>query len=205
MTALGAGGLILAGGRSTRFGGEKAVAKLGGRPLLAWGLAALAPICEAVAVCARLSSGADALGLALGCEVLTDDPSHPAGPLAGVAAGLAWASKAGFDLLVTLPCDTPLIGTGEIGGLIAALGDAPAAYALTADGPHGLCAVWRTSAAAALSARLAAGDHPSVRSLLDELGAVAARFDDARPFRNINTPTDLAIIQSEVAVSSPPA
>ena len=203
MNALRIAGLVLAGGQSRRFGSEKAVARLEGRPLLAWSLAALAPVCDAVAVCARLSSGADALALALGRQVLTDDPSHPAGPLAGVAAGLAWAAEAGFELLVTLPCDTPLIGIGEIEALIGALGDAPAAYAVTADGPHGLCAVWRTNLDAALSARLSAGDHPPVRFLLDELGAVAAHFDDARPFRNINTPADLAIIQNEVAVASP--
>jgi molybdopterin-guanine dinucleotide biosynthesis protein A len=203
MTALRTGGLILAGGRSARFGSEKAVAKLHGRALLAWGLAALTPICQAVAVSARRGSGADALALALGRQVLADDPSHTAGPLAGVAAGLAWAAKSGFDLLVTFPCDTPLIGACEIDALIAAVGDAPAAYALTPDGPHGLCAVWRTSAAAALSARLNAGDHPPVRSLLGELRAVAAHFDDARPFRNINTPADLAMIQSEVTVASP--
>ena len=187
-------GLILAGGRSTRFGSEKAVAKLHGRALLAWGMAALTPICQAVAVSAPVGSGAETLALTLSHDVLTDDPSHPAGPLAGVAAGLAWASRSGFDLLITLPCDTPLIGTGQIEALIAALGDAPAAYAVTADGPHGLCAVWRCRVAAALAARLNMGDHPPVRSLLDDLGAVAAPFDDARPFRNVNTPADLAVL-----------
>jgi molybdopterin-guanine dinucleotide biosynthesis protein A len=48
--------------------------------------------------------------------------------------------------------------------------------------------------AAALAARLNMGDHPPVRSLLDDLGAVAAPFDDARPFRNVNTPADLAVL-----------
>lgn len=187
-------GQVLAGGRSTRFGGEKAVALLRRKPLMGWCAEALGGLCPTVAINARSGSGAAALARELGFEIVADDPAHPAGPLAGVAAGLKWAGAQGFDGLVTLPCDTPLVGGDELTRLIAALGNSPAAYAVANGRAQGLCAAWRTSLAAALNARLADGDHPAVHRWLDEIGAAPVRFADDARFRNINTREDLAAV-----------
>lgn len=192
-------GLVLAGGRSRRFGVEKAVARLGVRSLLAWGLAALDGVCGPVAVSAAAGGEVAALAVLLGRPVLADDPAHARGPLAGVAAGLAWSAAGGFDALVTLPCDTPLVGAGEIETMIAALGDAPAAYAVSSDGAQGLCAVWRTRLAGDLAAALAGGAHPPVRYFLAKVGARAVPFADARPFANVNRPEDLARLAAALA------
>ncbi len=185
-------GLVLAGGRSSRFGGEKAVARLAGKPLLAWSLAALDAWCAPVAVSAAARSEAAALARSRGMAVLTDHPAHAQGPLAGVTAGLAWAAAGGLGALVTLPCDTPLVGPAEIEALIAALGAAPAAYAVSPEGPQGLCAIWRTRLAGDLAAALAGGAHPPVWDLLAKVGARAVPFEDPHPFANINRPEDLA-------------
>lgn len=183
--------MALAGGRSVRFGSEKALAPLAGRPLLAHVVETLASVCPALAVSARPGGGAAALAASLGLESLPDDPAHPSGPLAGLAAGLAWARRGGFDRLVTLPCDTPLVGKDAILRLLAALGEAPAAYAVTDDGPQPLCAVWRVSLEAELARRLAAGDHPAARAFLAELGAAAVDFGASTSFRNANDPQAL--------------
>ncbi len=192
-------GLVLAGGRSSRFGGEKAVARLTGKPLLAWSLAALAGCRGPVAVSAPPGSEAAALARSRGLAVLADDLAHAQGPLTGVAAGLAWAAAAGFEALVTLPCDTPLVGPAEIEALIAALDDAPAAYAVSPEGSQGLCAVWRTRLAGDLAAALAGGAHPPVRDFLAEIGARPVAFENARPFWNINRPEDLARLAAALA------
>lgn len=184
-------GLVLAGGRSSRFGGEKAVAVLEGRPLLAWSLSALQTCCAAVAVSAAAGSGAEAWARSAGIPVLHDDPGHARGPLAGLAAGLGWAAGEGFNTLATLPCDTPGVGLTHLGPLFEAAVGAPAAFAETADGPHPLCAVWRVSLLPLIAVRLAGGEHPSVRGLLSELGAVSVRFADPSPFRNMNRLADL--------------
>ena len=184
-------GLVLAGGLSRRFGREKATAIWRGRSLLEWSLAALDGGCQSVVVSAPPGSGAEGLALTAGRVVLHDSPGHPRGPLAGLAAGLAWAASEGFDALTTLPCDTPLVSVTEICTLIDALDDADGAHAVTEDGPQGLCAVWRIALAPALTARLAAGHHPPVHRLLAEIGSRPVRFADAAPFRNINTEADL--------------
>jgi molybdopterin-guanine dinucleotide biosynthesis protein A len=190
-----AAGVVLAGGRSSRMGQDKAVQPLGGRPLLAWSLAALDATCVAVAVSAAPGGAAAALGVKLGRPILADHPDHVAGPLAGVAAGLAWARLRGFDLLFNLPCDTPLVRADHFAALFEGLSDHQAAFAVAGDAPQPLCALWRVDLRETLDGALAGGRHPSVRGFLADIGAAAVSFPDAAPFRNVNTPDDLAVLR----------
>ena len=187
-------GVILAGGHSRRFGREKAVAVLGGRSLLDWSLEALQGSCETIAVSAAAGSGAQAWAEGAQLAVLMDDPGHPRGPLSGLAAALIWARAQGFDTLASLPCDTPRVGPRRMQRLAAALGDAPAVYALTPGGPHPLVAIWRTDLAEPLRTCLNAGDHPAVQDYLQEIGAQAWGFDD-QGFENVNRESDLARLE----------
>lgn len=188
------GGLILAGGRSRRFGGEKAVVSFRGRTLLACAREALCA-CAAIAVSAPAQTAAAALARTAGLDLLDDDPSFPAGPLRGVAAGLAWAQRRGFTLLACAPCDAPLAGGAIFERLHAARGEAPAAYAETAQGGEPLFALWRVSLLEPLTAALRAGAHPPIHAFLDSQGALRVRFADARPFANANTPEELAALE----------
>ena len=60
-TASSVVGLVLAGGRSVRFGGEKAVALLDGRPLLVWAAERLRTVCANVAINVRPGTEAEAV------------------------------------------------------------------------------------------------------------------------------------------------
>ena len=181
-------GLVLSGGRSSRFGGEKAAALLDGRPLLLWAVRRLQPVCAEIAVSARPGGEAEALAGAL--PVLHDRAGDPEGPLAGVRAGLDWARGLGARALAVSPCDAPLL-PGDLFQRLAAAGPG-AAVAETADGIQSLCAVWPVSALPVLEAALAGGAHPPVWRLLQEIGAARVRFDDAEAFANLNTREDLA-------------
>lgn len=182
-------GLVLAGGRSSRFGSEKAVAPLNDRTLMEWALDALRPHCDAVAVSARPASGAAGLASRLGLPVLEDAAGAPDGPLAGVAAGLRWALARGADHLATLPCDMPHAPADLVPRLAGARGEAFAAFATTREGPYPLCAVWSVDLLGALESELARG-HPAVRRFLGDVGAVAVPFEDAAAFANLNRPVD---------------
>jgi molybdopterin-guanine dinucleotide biosynthesis protein A len=186
-------GLILAGGRSSRFGSEKAMASLDGQPLIARAFGVLAP-CDRVAVSAAPASGAARWAQALDVTVLSDPPGAPDGPLSGLREGLRWACAQGADLLAVVPCDTPNLPPDLIETLRAALTDSAAvALAETADGLQPLVGLWRcTPALAALEDLMRDGDHPPVRSLLAPLNGVRVRFEDAAQFANANRPEDLA-------------
>ncbi|MEO7027433.1 MAG: molybdenum cofactor guanylyltransferase [Caulobacteraceae bacterium] len=178
-------GLVLAGGRSKRFGSEKAVALFRGRPMLDWSLDALATVCGAVAVSARAESAAADLARGRGLPVLADDPDIPEGPLAGIAAGIAWARNSGFTHLATLPCDAPLVGAEQLRRLIAEAA-ATGAFAVTPDGPQPLIAIWPVAAF-----QRPRGEHPPTRSLLLTLDALPVFYESAAPFTNLNQPAGM--------------
>lgn len=182
--------MVLAGGRSTRFGGEKAVALLDDRPLLVWAVRRLQRACPDVAVNARLGTETEALAILAGLPVLHDAAGDPDGPLAGVKAGLAWASALGARALAVSPCDAPLLPDDLFAQLIGAAGDG-AAMAVTAEGRQPLCSVWPVSALPFLAEALRDGAHPPTWRTLETLGAVQVRFDPPEAFANINTREDL--------------
>jgi molybdenum cofactor guanylyltransferase len=186
-------GLVLAGGRASRFGADKALAELGGRSLFDAALSALGASCARLAVSAPEDAPVAGVAARRGLERLGDPPGAPRGPLAGVLAGLVWARDGGADLLATAPCDTPFLPRDLAPRLAAALGaDDGAAVARAPDGLHPLCGVWRTDRADALAALLTEGRHPPVREVLRLLRGRTVDFEDAAAFFNVNTREDLA-------------
>ena len=183
-------GLLLAGGRSSRFGSEKAVFDLGAGLMMDGPLSALGAVCAATAVSARPGSGAETQARMRGLPCLHDRPGDPEGPLAGLRVGLDWAAAQGAAWLMTAPCDSPGITTAyarDLAGSASSTG--LAAIALSPRGPEPLLAVWPVSLSQErISVELDAGQHPPVRAILEALGA--------RPFAgydglNVNTPADL--------------
>ena len=188
-------GMVIAGGRSSRFGSEKAIALLAGRPLLGWAVERLGDVCPEVAVNARPESRAEALARSLGLEVLHDAPGDPDGPLAGVKAGLAWARRRGASRLAVSPCDVPLLPADTFSRLCGAAGTG-AAMAETTEGRQPLCAVWPVTALPLLESALAGGAHPPTWRMLESLGAAKVWFEDPAAFANLNTRADLARFES---------
>jgi molybdopterin-guanine dinucleotide biosynthesis protein A len=189
-------GLILAGGRSSRFGCEKAMVELAGRPLIAWVAEALSPALDAVAVSARAGSGAADYAARQGWTVLADTPEDPAGPLAGVAAGLRWTAGLGGRWLCTAPCDTPFV-PADLVGRLAEAANAGGAVARTADGLQPLAALWPVLALAGVEGWR---DRPAPRDVLARLGAAPVDFPDATAFANLNTPQDYAAAEVAAAL-----
>lgn len=184
-------GIVIAGGRSSRFGGEKAVATLAGRPLLLWAVDRLARACKWVAVNARPGTAAEGLAREHGLAVLHDVPGDPDGPLAGVKAGLSWARDLGAVQLAASPCDVPM-APDDLYLRLRTAAAAGAAMAETAEGRQPLCAIWPVTALPLLAARLAQGEHPPTWRVLEEIGAAKVRFDPPELFANLNTREDLA-------------
>jgi molybdopterin-guanine dinucleotide biosynthesis protein A len=191
-----AGGLLLAGGQSRRFGAEKAVARFGDT-LMMDAVAERFACFPFFAISAKPDSAAARRASVMHVHVLYDDPALPSGPLAGVFAGLRWAQENALEFLATAPCDAPLLPRDLFAQLLGAIGVAPAAFAISASGEHPLCTVWRVNLREALGRALENGVHPSVRSFLATQGARGVRFEDAHAFANANTKDMLAALEHE--------
>ncbi len=161
---------VIAGGASSRFGSDKALAPLDGRPLIAHVIDRLRPQADALVVVGRAHPGQPTVG---------DRPGPGLGPLAGLNAALAYAAAHGFETVLTAGCDLP----GLPGDLVARLGDAPA----VASGQP-LVGVWPAALAGDLDAYLAA---TASRSMRGWAAAAGARTVDLGTFANINTVGDL--------------
>ncbi len=97
-------GYVLAGGRSSRMGQDKALLKLAGKPLVEHAVIKLQRICSQVAV---LSSNPEMQQFA---PVVRD--LHPdCGPMSGLEAALAHASR---DWSLVLPVDVPFLPTAML-------------------------------------------------------------------------------------------
>ena len=190
-------GVVIAGGRSVRFGGEKATAELGGSPLLMWAVRRLQRSCPMVAVNTRPETQTEALARAEGLAVLHDVRGDAAGPLSGVKVGLAWAKALGARSIAVSPCDAPLLPDDLFPRLLDAAGGA-AALAETSEGRQPLCSIWPVGALAAVSEALVGGAHPATWRVLDSIGARLVRFPDAEAFANLNTRAELAAIAARM-------
>ena len=199
MSALGSVvGLVLAGGRSVRFGGEKAVALLDGRPLLEWAAQRLESVCLDVAINVRTGTEAESVAKALGLPTLYDTPGDAAGPLAGVKVGLIWAEEQGARTLAVSPCDAPLL-PDDLYVRLLERAEGGAAMAATSDGRQPLCALWPVAALPVIREALAGGAHPPTWQVLERLGAHKVLFGPPEAFANVNTRDDLAAVEARVA------
>lgn len=105
-------GAVLAGGLGSRLGGEKALAELGGEPLVAWPLAAVAAAGLEPVVVAKPGTELPPLG----CRVLRE-PAEPRHPLCGIVAALR---EAGGRPVVAVACDMPFVAPALLAALAAA-------------------------------------------------------------------------------------
>lgn len=191
-------GLVLAGGRSTRMGGDdKALLGLAGRRLVDRAVSRLAPQVCRLAISAN--GDLERFGLP-GVPVLADTLPGGLGPLAGVLAGLEWAAAfPGVTGLVTVATDTPFLPLDLVDRLAAARpGEGSLVVAASGGRVHPVDALWPVAAAADLRRFLEAGDTYKAMRFIEKIGyssvsfgAVALPGGAVDPFFNVNTREDL--------------
>lgn len=182
-------GVVLAGGRGRRMGGvDKGWMELGGRPLVVHVLQRFAPQVSEVVISANRNLERYA---GLGHAVVIDEAPGFSGPLAGLLAALCHAR---FELVCTVPCDSPLVPLDLVVRLRNALqeGEADVAVARTAYRIHPMFALYRRALRANLREYLAGGER-MVQAWQTRQRRVEVSFDDSsEALRNINTLEELA-------------
>ncbi len=180
-------GVILAGGRATRWGGvDKGLIELDGRPLVAHVLAALAPQVAEVIINANRNRDRYA---SFGCAVVADADDGYLGPLAGLASAM---EAARHDWVVTVPCDSPLIADDLVARLAAAVDREGADAGVASDGEHlqPVFMLVRTRLYGSLRDYLESGERKIVPWLEQHSLAVADLSDQPLTFENLNRPED---------------
>ncbi len=173
---------VLAGGRSSRMGSDKALLEFDGLPLVMRAVRAVSEVCETVSVV-----GDPARYAALGLPVVADE-FVDAGPLAGIEAALR-TTVAEWNLVVA--CDMPAIEAAILASLFTAASEGDCALPRYPDGKtEPLCAVYSRRCHPHIRAALEAG----VRKVTAALEGLAIRYVPVtreHAFTNLNTPEDV--------------
>lgn len=173
-------GLVLAGGRSSRMGQDKAVLRVGGRRLIDRAIATLAEICTEVIVAAGARTISD-----VGVRQVADSGAD--GPLAGIVAGLAVAKT---DLVAVVAVDMPAMDSALLVDLARRWAGDVAVVPRVGGVAEPLHAVYAASWCDRLQAVLHAGERSPARVLAD-LGALVVDVEETGFARNLNRPSDL--------------
>ncbi len=187
-------GLLLAGGKSSRMGRDKAslVVGDGGMTQAARGIGLLGRFCDQTYLSLRAGQAAPA-----GAEQapVIRDSDEAQGPLAGILGAFREAPSAAWLILA---CDLPFVSEALLANLVArfrAKPDAPfTAYASSRDGlPEPLCAIYGPSSRSILQ-RHATRGHFCPRHIMREenVPLLSLLVEDNRALENLNTPEDLA-------------
>lgn len=179
--------VILAGGRSQRYGADKALAEINGERLIDIIVKRLeAQTSGTIAINFR-----EEMDQSIGERpILTDRLTGDIGPLAGLHAALTWARDLGYAMVITTPVDTPLLPNSFIANLMESGRPAIASYNGHLQPLHG---IWLSSQADQLEQKITTGMR-AARDWAEACGARECVFavDGAMdPFININRPEDL--------------
>ena len=184
-------GVIQAGGRSTRMGGEpKALLELGGKRIVERVVEALAAVLDELLVVTNTPERYAFLDLPM-----VGDRYPDGGALGGIFTGLA---AAGGDAVFNVACDMPFLHPDVARLVLARAGEADVVIPRVGGQYETMHALYAKACLAPMEARLRAGRlkivgfFPDVRVLEIDADAVARHRAPDVVFMNVNTPDELA-------------
>ena len=186
-------GVILAGGLARRMNNQdKGLVHYKGRPLVSYAIAALSDVTDQIIINAnRNRENYQAFGL----PVVADQTDNFDGPLAGVLTAMIYTDA---DVLVVVPCDSPLIKAEHLHKLLAVRAENAADVVVAFDGVrlHPVFLAIKTSLKTSLENYLASGQR-KVGYWLEQQKTVKADFsNEPEIFININTLTELSALEA---------
>ena len=189
-------GFVLAGGKSSRMGHDKARLEIEGKPLVVRAAELLKPFVRGVILLGPPESYGD-----LGLPVIADEWQDQ-GPLAAVCTGLLHSST---EWNIFLACDLPVLSGKFLQLLVDRVTVSPAdiVASCTVDGWQPLCAAYHSRCRQACTGALQAGRRSLVK-LFDKVRVEAITSHDLAAaglgestFSNVNTPGDWSRIVEE--------
>lgn len=181
-------GIILAGGRSSRMGTDKAALPWGESDVLHTQLAVLATVCDELIVVSNKPRS-----ICLSGVQMVSDRFIGCGPLGGFEAGLAAARP---EVCVVVGCDMPFIDAGSMRYIAQAAAGFDAAVPFTNGRYQPLYACYQRSCLPLLRSQLQAG-HYQLTELLAGLRIRSVSTEELAQYspellmlQNLNTPAE---------------
>lgn len=186
--------LILAGGRSSRMGGQnKANCLLAGKPLLEHVIERLAPQVDEIFINGAVDFHSRS---AARLEKIADEIEGFAGPMVGLYSAFRRSNIQKFDLLLVVPCDGPFMPPNLAKKLLGRLvsEDADIAVARYAGHLQPTFSLWRTQLKPVIDKAVEQDQLAGFKEVLSRVNAVIVDWSEQSidPFLNINSPQDLA-------------
>ena len=184
-------GVVQAGGKSTRMGGEpKGLLELGGRRIIERVLDAIRPVVDDVLIVTNTPALYAFLGVPMVADVY---PDH--GSLGGIFSGL---TAAGGDAAFTVACDMPFLHPDVARLVLARAGQADVVIPRVGEQLETMHALYGKACLPAIESRLKAGRLKIVGFFDDVRVVEVGEAEVARHrapdvvFMNVNTPDELA-------------
>lgn len=185
--------VVLAGGRSSRFGRDKLAEPIDGRPMLTHVIEHLRDVTPEIVVVAAAGALPD---IASDVDLVHDDAPFE-GPLAGVAVGLR-AVDPGIERVIVVGGDMPTIVPAVLARLLEALARRQAAVLADGERARPLPLAVRRSSGAEAADRLLEDGERRLRALLERLDVEVIPEDswrvddpDGETLRDVDEPGDL--------------
>lgn len=180
-------GVIIAGGKSSRFGQDKALFNYHGQSLVEHAINIIKPNCSRLAINTNKPEAFAHLGMECITDTLPD-----AGPLSGIHTALSYA---GEGKVVIIACDTPHIPTELFAKLLEQIKNHDLAMPVHKGFIETMCAVYSSHCLPAIEAAIKTQKY----RILDAIKTLSARFVDIdgedfyhpRIFHNINSRKDV--------------
>ena len=183
-------GVVLAGGKSKRFGQNKSEVKLGSKTLLEHTLNKIKSKFNKIIIVSNKD-------LVKNYTVIDDCIEGQLGPLVGVLSAMKWIKKNNFSYswVATFPCDTPFFNISIIDEFKKAskLNDSYLYFVKTKEKRHNIFGLWSIKLIETLEEDITKNDHRKVEKWADKIGVktINVSYDNIDPFFNINTKEDL--------------
>ncbi len=185
-------GIILAGGKARRMGGQdKGLIHLAQKPMIEYVLNAIQPQVDDIIINANRNQ---AIYKAYGFPVVADQIEGYCGPLAGMASGLQAANT---PFVVTVPCDSPLIPDDLVQKLYSTMQDEDAEIctAHSSGRMQPVFTIMKTEVLPSMLEFLNNGERKIDKWFEKHHLAIADFSDQAETFININSEEELTAIE----------
>ena len=182
--------VILAGGKSKRFGQEKSQVKLGDKTLLEHSLSKLKSKFNKILIVTNSNTIKDYI-------TINDCIDGQLGPLVGVLSAMKWIKKNKFSYnwIATFPCDTPFFNISIIEEFFKAskLNDNLLYFVKSKEKRHNIFGLWSLKLIEILEKDIIENNYRKVEKWANKIGVktINVSYDDIDPFFNINTKENL--------------